>query len=245
MIIVIDKVDVILRCKHYSDVIKERFENNIKNIPVANIIIETSSPLGIATMHAFRKVQTEFFVTLDDDVIIPDNWFEQVSKYMDSSVAAVDGYLPVKGLGSVDDVINGRLSTVPRKLEHDERPFLGDTLYRKEVFIDWEPSSPALSAWEDYEIGMHALKKNFTWVTVPLNNGYHLWSWEKVVSNAKWSAKGYKLTHPKNSQQLSEIIKNLVWLARLYIKNDELKYYVRVQKVAYTKQLTRGLVGFD
>jgi len=246
MIMMIDKVDVILRCKNYSGEIKDRFEQNIGNIPVANVIIETSSPLGVATMHAFRKVQTEFFVSFDDDVIIPNNWFEQVSKFMDSNVAAVDGYLRVRGLGNFDVAINRRLPTTPHMLKYGERPFgLWNAICRRDVFIDWQPSTPELSAWEDYELGLHALKKNFAWITIPILDGYHLWSWDKVISNAKWGAKGYKVTHRKKSQQLSEIIKNLIWVARLHITNDELKYYVRVQKGAYVKELMRGLLGFD
>ena len=39
---------------------------------VNKIIIETSIPLGLARMRAIRKVSTEWFLFLDDDIIIPN-----------------------------------------------------------------------------------------------------------------------------------------------------------------------------
>lgn len=239
----VGKVDVILRCRNYSNEIKERFEQNIRSLPVANVIIETSSPLGMATMGAIRNVQTEFFVAFDDDVIIPNDWLEQVSAHITSKVGAIDGHLSVKGFGSLDDVINKKIPVTPRVLQHGERAFgLWNALCRTEVFVDWEPSTPELSSWEDYELGMHVLKKGFVWITIPISNGYHLWSWEKLVSNAKWNARGFKLTHPSKSQQLSEIRKQLWWLMKEYRKNDELKHYNVTLMKTYLKELLKGLV---
>ncbi len=158
---------------------------------------------------------------------------------MTSNVAAVDGYLSVRGFGTLDDIINKRIPTTPHILQYGERTFgLWNALCRTNVFHDWRPSTPELSSWEDYELGMHALKKGFDWITIRITNGFHLWSWEKLVNNAKWSAKGFKLTHPKKSQQLSEIIKQLRWLAKLYVKNDELRNY----EITLTKAYIKGLL---
>ena len=234
----IDNVDVILRTRDFSKEIEERFTQNIRNIPTNNMIIETSSPLGIATMKALHKVETEYFVAFDDDVTIPDDWFMSVAQYMTKDVGAVDGHLRVKGLGKLDEPINKLQLSEPRTLKQGERAFgLWNTLGRKDVFTTWKPSRPDLSAWEDYELGMHVLKSGYKWITIPILNGFHYWSFDKVKSNSIWSAKGFKATHNGYLQLLNEIYKNVRWLEKMYRSKDQLRDYQILQSSSYLKGL--------
>jgi FkbM family methyltransferase len=224
-------MDVILRCKEYSSEVRERFEKNIQSLPVDKTIIETSFPLGLATMRAIQKVETDRFVALDDDVEIPNDWLDQVSKYMASNVAAVDGHLRVKGLDGWDDKLNKVQLSEPKFLKKGERAWTWDVYCRTDIFKDWRPSRPDLTSWEDFEIGNHVLGKNYQWISVPILNGYHNWSWKKIEKNALWSAEGFKQTHSK-LDILKEIIKCYRFISKIG-KDDPLQEYTIYQTMKF------------
>jgi len=187
-------------------------------------------------MRAIQKVKTEFFVALDDDVEIPDDWLSQISKYMASNVAAIDGHLRIKGMDGLDDALNKNQLSEPKMLQKCERSFgLWNTLYRTQVFRDWKPSRPDLTSWEDYELGNHIMKKGYQWITIPILNGFHNWTWDKVEKAALWSAEGFKQTHSKY-QTIKEIVNQIRFISKM--RGDEpINEYITYQTLKFVDGL--------
>jgi len=75
-------IDVLLVTKNN---ISSEFEEMIKEaIPVHDIVIESSYPLGPARERAIQRAQTEKFVWLDDDVYLPKHWYDSIMNYWTS-----------------------------------------------------------------------------------------------------------------------------------------------------------------
>ncbi len=156
------------------------------NLPLANLIVETSKPLGWARKRAIEKVDTDWFAFIDDDVEIDEKWYQTLLPYtFNDEVGAVQGELRVKGLGEKwDKAING---TTEKKISYRADPesvgHTHNTLIRTPVVRDWVPSRKDLHFFEDYEITQHILSKGYKWVVVPTDSK-HIWSWEKLRKNS-------------------------------------------------------------
>lgn len=176
------------------------YSNIVKNVPVNDIIIERSAPLGLARMRAIQKVKTEWFAFIDDDVFLTQSWFKTIASFIKEDIGAIQGITFVKGPGeNWDRDINAFLFSSRRTIRElglGERGWTHNTLLKAAAVKDWKPSRTDLSAWEDYEITQHILKKGYRWLAVPVD-AYHIWSWKKRWNNAIWSMKSYKKIHAK------------------------------------------------
>lgn len=167
----------------------------LEHIPIQNLIIERSKPLGLARRRAIRKVKTEWFAFVDDDVEIDKSWFSTITRCIEDDVGAIQGILLVKGLGEKwDRSLNNREKRIV-ELKKGERGFTHNTLIRTKCVKDWKPSRRDLSAFEDYEITQHILGKGYRWIRVPVES-YHKQSWDKIKNNAIWATKGWKKLNP-------------------------------------------------
>ncbi|MEM1724002.1 MAG: glycosyltransferase family A protein [Candidatus Jordarchaeales archaeon] len=76
-----DKVDVLIPTRNPSRV-NPRLLEVLASAPwVNNVVFETSRPLSVARKIGAMKCKTEWIAMFDDDVVIPPNWFEVVSKF--------------------------------------------------------------------------------------------------------------------------------------------------------------------
>ena len=64
----IKQVDICIVTK--TEKLPVNLRNAIDRLPAHSVIVETSTPLGLARMRAIRRVSTEWFVFLDDWVLI-------------------------------------------------------------------------------------------------------------------------------------------------------------------------------
>ena len=131
----------------------------LENIPINNIIIETSKPLGLARMKAIQKVETSLFAFIDDDVIIGESWFKTVLSYMGEKVGAVHGNTVNIGLGEwVTKGFEKHNKNKYKELKRGERGFTTCTLIKTNLVKDWKPSTDEVSSYEDYEITQRAYR---------------------------------------------------------------------------------------
>jgi|GEM_PF-3550107 len=181
----------------------------LENIPnIGNVLIETSTPLGEARRRAITRVKTEWFMFIDDDIILSPTTFTTLAKHMAHDIGAIQGDPEIIGLGSKWDESLSRYA-------HKDGVYyikLGQggnasiLLMKAEAVRDWEPSRPDLSAYEDYELAQHVLKKGYHWVGVPVD-AKHVRSWKKTAKSATWGAQGWKKSlRPTLSQRLKRVL---------------------------------------
>jgi len=70
------RVDVIVPCK--NDLPQEFIKMVKREIPVNRIIVSHAYPMGTARQEAFDQVQTEWYVSLDSDVVLHPGWWGKV-----------------------------------------------------------------------------------------------------------------------------------------------------------------------
>lgn len=111
------QVDVIVLTKNSERLLKECFNSIFENIPVNRLvvvdgystdstasIVETykkkygnvvlirdNGTRGSARLKGIRAVETDWFVFVDSDVILCDDWYEKAKKYVKNDVGAVWG----------------------------------------------------------------------------------------------------------------------------------------------------------
>jgi len=192
-------------------------------LPVDRIIVENSRPLGLARMKAIQAVQTDWFAFIDDDVELPIDWFLTLKPYLNGDdVGAVEGGLSFKGLSNKLDQLLPEYVMPKTELKLGERGWTCNTLIRTHLVRDWKPSSLNLSAWEDYDLTQHILRKGYRWIRVPVIGGYHYVSWRKLARNSIWSARGgVRFKSPRT------LAKSYVGSAFWHLKNPDLPIEVK------------------
>jgi hypothetical protein len=183
----------------------------LENVPINNVIIETSKPLGLARMKAIQKVETPNFAFVDDDVIIGENWFKTVFSSMNDKVGAVHGNTVNVGLGHwITNGFRKHNVTKYRTLKLGQRGFTTCTLIKTSLVKDWVPSTKDLSSYEDYEITQHILNKGHKWLSIPTDS-LHKTDWKHISKSAVWGSEGWlKVCNPSKKEILIFILKKIL-----------------------------------
>ena len=185
----------------------------LEYVPVNKLIIETSTPLGLARMRAIHKVTTPIFAFIDDDAELDKAWFDTLSPYIqDPHVGAVQGILSPSGLGEKWNKALKKDKRDPIILKFGGRGFTHNTLIKTELVKDWIPPE-GLSAWEDYDLSMHILEKDHSWLKVSTES-HHNRNWKRTW-NQDWGIIGRKRYFPSRRDSLVQIAKKLVWIIRV------------------------------
>lgn len=212
----------------------------IENIPLNNLIIETSTPLALARMRAIQKVKTEWFAFVDDDVDINEAWFEKLEEHTHGeNIGAIQGMLLVKGLGEKWDQALNNVERQVHELKLGNRGLTHNTLMRTEIVKDWIPP-PNLSAYEDYLLTQHILKKGYRWINVPTKS-YHKKTWKNVWKNAIWGTASRKELWPSNMDTILQIVKNLIWILRISLSMN-MNWRVKIYTIYFTIATTYGYI---
>jgi glycosyltransferase involved in cell wall biosynthesis len=111
------QIDIVILTRNSERVLKECLSSVYKNVPVNNLIIvdgySTDATLeivkefqekhsnvvliqdrgtrGSARQKGISKVETEWFMFVDSDVVLCDGWFEKAKKHMKDNVGAIWG----------------------------------------------------------------------------------------------------------------------------------------------------------
>jgi len=133
-----------------------------QSIPGANIIIDTTKG-GRANSRTslLKKVKTEYFFFIDDDIIVNSEWFDKVMKKIKSD----DKIGAVAGFGFTKDWI---LRTIRRMLllirgTSEQRGFTSNTVIRKSAIKGIELTDN--NRFEDFEFQKKVIDNGYRWET--------------------------------------------------------------------------------
>lgn len=156
------KYDVLIPTKDPKKIRPKLLEVLESSPYVKDIIIETSRPLSKARKVGALKCSTEWIAMFDDDVEIPECWFEVVSRK-----------IKIKDVVSISTVFqdyNIHLSAYDifadkiKPLHLRGSPYICNTMIRRSIFYDYEP--PNLFYGEDEFLYRHAKSKG-EWLCLP------------------------------------------------------------------------------
>ena len=126
-------------------------------IPVNNILVSSKKGLAKARNDLMNKATTEWFLFLDDDIVLNKKWWDKIKKHIESDkIGAVNGF------GLTDNLI---MTTIRhlfllRGLKH-QRGFTSNTLIRKmavkEIVLTRE------GRLEDLELQEKIRAKGYEW----------------------------------------------------------------------------------
>jgi glycosyltransferase involved in cell wall biosynthesis len=165
----IDKVDVIICVKDPAQ-IRPKLLNCLNNADwVNNIILETSKPLALARIRATEKCTTEWIAMFDDDVEIPDDWFDRIiARLRIRQIAGMDLIpedvvaISTPDMSQIPDYYYMQLlSDRLFKLSKRDTPFIDNCLFRKSALIGYDP--PLAFYCED-EFFYEHVKKSGRWL---------------------------------------------------------------------------------
>ncbi len=153
-------------------VLSDEFVEHVRTrIPVHCIL--TSSVIGPARarQELMERVDTDWYVFVDDDVKLRTNWWPTVTGMIRPDVGGVEGlWSYLAGDKRVDDYTRAmaRLGGVLRKeswRDRIDRAFTGDTLVRTEAVRNIH--MPNMPVWEDEYIRRWVEKNSFRWLRTP------------------------------------------------------------------------------
>jgi hypothetical protein len=162
---------------------------------IIDMLLYESEGLAYARWLAIQKVETEFFVFVDGDVILNDIWFDVMEFYLDvtTSVLVLGKEFIVERPAVIFAVLarNAIHLAYLRKTEtcvkEKYRMFTYDTIIKTDFVKDWEPPKD-LHAFEDYHMAEHIRNKHG--VIWRVNNpSLHLHQGSDFKS-AAWNAAG-------------------------------------------------------
>ena len=213
-------------------------EKNLARLPVNKLIIERSKPLALARMRGIQKVTTEWFAFIDDDVLLGKNWWNMIKRHIAKDVGAIDGrdyfvnYKP-----NLNKVINNyRKHVGDTEIQLGGRGCTVCTLMRTDVVKDWKPSRDDLSAFEDYELTQHVIKKGYRWLDVDSDALHLSWTLTHIPKQVHWVIIGiFKLQLSPCRMMLGMIRNTIVVLLRgcSPIQNDAHNIRLSMYKCYY------------
>jgi hypothetical protein len=178
----VESVDVLLVTKNN---ISSEFESMIRRaIPVNEIIIETSAPLGPARERAIQRAKTDKFVWLDDDVYLPENWYNSVMAFWTAEEKKI-GWLEGLAIPSVPSWYSQwthwrfakdiEKKTV-WKLGLNDRSFNCCSVVKRDALSDWHyPQGKYLGfGSEDLLMSMHVTNKGLLRMRVAIEAEHRL-----------------------------------------------------------------------
>ena len=151
----------------------------LENMPYAGeIIITREKPLSIARKRAVLKAKTEWVAMVDDDVLLPDNWLQEVAKAIAPDVGAI-GTVTLhknKHVAAYDRVVG----TIVKLNKIDTSPHINNIIIRRKVMENYNP--PLLFFGEDHYFKRYVQKSGYVWKVLPFVGATHLGSSKNFVT---------------------------------------------------------------
>jgi glycosyltransferase involved in cell wall biosynthesis len=142
------------------------------------IIITREKPLSLARKKAVLKSKTEWVAMVDDDIILPKNWLQEVTKEISQFVGAI-GTVAVhtnKHVAAYDRVIG----TIVKLNRIDTSPHINNIIIRKKLMEKYNP--PSLFFGEDQYFKRYVQKTGYVWKVLPFLGATHLGSSKNYVT---------------------------------------------------------------
>jgi len=154
------------------------------------VIYYTDAKLGAARAIAIGMVETEYFVFVDGDVILPKDWINQM--WMHLIVTGIDNVGAAAGRIVRNDLqlkylMQNSVKTKPENF----RLFTHNTIMRTSAVASWQVNND-VSSFEDYLLTQYIIKKGYDCLVLPVfADHYHKGS---VLKAAKWGGAGAHYT---------------------------------------------------
>jgi len=187
------KFDVVMPTFNSERLLRKVLDTVYKEIPVCHLIVvdgySTDKTLEIVKKYqnvkiirsrvslgkrrelGIKEVDTEWFVFVDSDVVLEDDWLNKVKEYVKPDVGAVEGLDllmdPRRGAFQAGMV---SLRKLLGKKQVSKRGFTGDTLIKTKLLSDfafrhkWTHGTAWGGAFADWLIRWHIKDKGYRWV---------------------------------------------------------------------------------
>jgi glycosyltransferase involved in cell wall biosynthesis len=202
----VDSIDVILLTKNSEQTLHKCLDSLYKNVPVHQLVIvdghSTDSTLAIietynqkhhnikiifdhgtrasARQKGIKSVQTEWFMFLDSDVILCNDWFKKATKNIEPHIGAIWG---IEVWSTLKNTKTLKLFLIITHKIFEIRGGTHDTLIRSRLVKDIKiPGN--LHVFEDTYIKNHINKKGYT--TLACYDPFCI----HYRSNSVWTLKG-------------------------------------------------------
>jgi glycosyltransferase involved in cell wall biosynthesis len=151
----------------------------LKHMPCAGQIINTyEKPLSVARKHSVLQAKTEWVAMVDDDMLLPDNWLQLVSKAIEPNVGAI-GTVAVhknKHVAAYERVVG----TIYNLSKLDTNPHINNIIIRRKLMENYNP--PRLFFGEDQYFKRYVQKAGYKWKVLPFLGATHLGTSKNYVT---------------------------------------------------------------
>jgi glycosyltransferase involved in cell wall biosynthesis len=145
--------------------------HQLKNMPCGGQIINThEKPLSIARKKGVLQAKTEWVAMVDDDMLLPDNWLQLVTKAIEPNVGAI-GTVAVhknKHVAAYERVVG----TVYNLSKLDTNPHINNIIVLRKLMENYNP--PKLFFGEDQYFKRYVQKTGYAWKVLPFLGATHL-----------------------------------------------------------------------
>ena len=170
------KVDVVVPSRDEANTTLMRI---LKRMPCAGQIINIhEKPLSIARKHGVLQAKTEWVAMVDDDMLLPDNWLQLVTKAIEPNVGAI-GTVAVhknKHAAAYERVVG----TVYNLSKLDTNPHINNIIIRRELMENYNP--PKVFFGEDQYFKRYVQKTGYRWKVLPFLGATHMGTSKNFVT---------------------------------------------------------------
>ena len=153
--------------------------HQLKRMPCAGQIINIhEKPLSIARKKGVLQASTEWVAMVDDDMLLPDNWLQIVTKVISPKVGAI-GTVAVhknKHVAAYERVVG----TVYNLSKLDTNPHINNIIIRRKLMENYNP--PKLFFGEDQYFKRYVQKTGYIWKVLPFIGATHLGTSKNYVT---------------------------------------------------------------
>jgi glycosyltransferase involved in cell wall biosynthesis len=143
----------------------------IRDMPCAGKIINThEKPLSVARKHGVLSAKTEWVAMVDDDMLLPANWLQLVTRAIGPKVGAIGTVAVHKNrhVAAYERVVG----TVYNLSQLDTNPHINNIIIRRKLMENYNP--PKLFFGEDQYFKRYVQKTGYIWKVLPFLGATHL-----------------------------------------------------------------------
>ena len=151
----------------------------LQHMPCAGEIFNThEKPLSIARKNGVLLAKTEWVAMVDDDMLLPHNWLQLVTKAITPKIGAI-GTVAVhknKHVAAYERVVG----TVYNLSKLDTNPHINNIIIRRKLMENYNP--PKLFFGEDQYFKRYVQKTGYIWKVLPFLGATHLGTSKNYVT---------------------------------------------------------------
>jgi len=170
------KVDFVVPSRDHAN---PTLLEQIKQMPGSGQIINThEKPLSVARKQGVLQAKTEWVAMVDDDMLLPPQWLQLITKAIEPNVGAI-GSVAVhknKHVAAYERVVG----TVYNLSKLDTNPHINNIIIRRKLMEKYNP--PRLFFGEDQYFKRYVQKVGYVWKVLPFLGATHLGTSKNYVT---------------------------------------------------------------